>query len=265
MTDALPTPFDVKLMNITASLLFVAVAVVGLAAGLWWVLRHPAFAISGISVTGDVKHNSAVTLRANVAPRLSGNFFTLDLQTARAVFETVPWVRKAVVQREFPNRLRVQLQEHEPVAYWGGDEGEMRLLNSYGEVFEANTGDIEADQLPHLDGPQEQSAAVLQMYRRLSPMFEPLGAVIEELELTARGGWRLKLDSGAVIEAGRGTPEEVEQRTARFVHTLTQVTSRYGRTTQALEAADLRHSDGYALRLRGVTTVTADEQKKARP
>jgi cell division protein FtsQ len=41
---------------------------------------------------------------------------------------------------------------------------------------------------------------------------------------------------------------------------VTQVTSKYGRRTDALESADLRHGDGYAVRLRGVTTVTDGRQ-----
>jgi len=40
------------------------------------------------------------------------------------------------------------------------------------------------------------------------------------------------------------------------------VASRYGRTPEALVSADLRHADGYALRLRGVTTTGADTAKK---
>jgi cell division protein FtsQ len=261
MTDTLPTPFDVKLMNVTATVLFVAVALTGVAAGLWWALRHPVFGIGGITVQGDVKHNSAVTLRANVAPRLAGNFFTLDLAAARAAFEAVPWVRAAVVRRDFPNRLQVALQEHEPVAYWG-IEGDSRLVNSFGEVFEANVGDVESDDLPRLNGAQGQSALVLAMYRAVQPAFAPIDAGVDQLELTARGGWRAQLDSGAMIELGRGTPDEVVQRVQRFVRTVTQVTSRHGRTPASLQSADLRHTNGYALRLRGVTTVVATGPKK---
>lgn len=256
-----PTPFDVKLMNLTATVLFVAAAVTGVASGLWWLLRHPAFSIGGITVQGDVTHNSAVTLRANVAPRLRGNFFTLDLAAARQAFEAVPWVRQAVVQREFPNRLRVALQEHQPVAYWGR-EGDSRLVNSFGEVFEANVGDVESEALPRLNGPQGQSAQVLQMHGALAPLFEPVDGVLEQLELSARGGWRAQLDSGAVIELGRGTLDEVVPRVQRFVRTLTQVTAKYGRRPGSVESADLRHADGYALRLRGVTTVVTDAPKK---
>ena len=84
MSAALPTPLDVRLMNATASALFVALAALGLAAVLWWGLRHPMFSIVAIQVQGDLTHNNAVTLRANVAHRLSGNLFTLDLAAARS-------------------------------------------------------------------------------------------------------------------------------------------------------------------------------------
>ena len=257
----MPPPFDVKLMNLTASVLLTACAVLLLAAGLWWAVRNPAFAVGGITVQGDTVHHRVVTLRANVAPRLAGNFFTVRLPATRQAFETVPWVRRAVVRREFPNRLRVSLQEHKAVAFWGA-EGESRLVNNFGEVFEANTGDVEQDDLPRLAGPDGESAQVLAMYRALKPVFEPLDLAPEHLTLSGRGSWSTELDTGAAIELGRGGVAEVVARTQRFAQTLTQVASRYGRRPDALLSADLRHGEGYALRLRGVTTTAAEATRK---
>ncbi|MEJ8835098.1 cell division protein FtsQ/DivIB [Ramlibacter sp. AN1133] len=247
-------------MNITATVLFAACGVVLLAALAWWAVRHPVFAIRAIVVQGEVTHNSAATLRANVAPRLAGNFFTLDLQKAREAFEAVPWVRTAVVKREFPNRLRVQIEEHKAEALWGTDS-ESRLVNTFGEVFEANAGDVEDDEMPRLAGPEGSSAQVLAMYRSLNPLLQPLELSVEQVQLTGRGGWTLHLDSGAVVELGRGTAQEVVARSERFAHTLTQVTSKYGRRPEALVTADLRHVDGYAVRLRGVATTESATQR----
>lgn len=263
MNDTQAIPLDIRLMNLSASALFVLFGLALLAIVLVSVLRHPFFAIRGITVLGDVAHNNAVTLRANVAPRLSGTFFTLDLARARAAFEAVPWVRRALVRREFPNRLRVQLQEHQALAYWGA-EGDSTLLNSFGEVFEANVGDVEQDALPRLSGPEGQGAVVLAMYQTLQPLFEASDLPLEQLDLTGQGSWRARLDTGATLELGRGTTAEIEQRVHRLLKTVTQVTGRYGRTPQALETADLRHPDGYALRMRGVTTQTPDAKKKLR-
>lgn len=264
MNNTLPAPLDVKLMNLTASVLFVGCAALVLAAGAWWAFRYPGFAIARIVVDGDLVHNNAVTLRANVGPHLTGNFFTVDLRAAREAFEQVPWVRRAQVQRVYPGSLRVLLQEQDAVAYWGPDTGSA-LVNSHGEVFEANVDDVEQEGLPRLAGPVGSSAEVLQMYGVLAPVFKPLGLEVEALELTGRGGWRATLDSEAVVELGGGTEQELVERTKRFVRTLTQVAAQYGRRVDALETADLRHAGGYALRMRGVTTVTANAPGTAKP
>jgi cell division protein FtsQ len=258
--NALPLPVDVRLMNLTASVLFVVCGLLLVAALGWWALRHPLFAIGGIVVQGDVTHSSVATLRANVAPRLAGNFFTVDLQQARAAFESVPWVRQAVVRRQFPNKLRVELQEHQPEALWGADT-ESRLVNNFGEVFEANPGDVEQDGMPRLVGPDGTAEQVLAMYRGLKPLLERLDLGIEQVVLTGRGGWTLHLDSGATVELGRGSADEVMARSQRFAQTLTQVTAKYGRRPEALVTADLRHGDGYAVRLRGVATTEAATQR----
>ena len=261
MTDALATPFDVRLMNLTASALFAIFAALALVALAVWAANHPVFTLAAISVRGDVAHSNAVTLRANVLPKLGGSFLTLDLARTRQAFESVPWVRHAVVRREFPNRLRVVLQEHQAVAYWGS-ESDSRLLNSFGEVFEANTGEVEHEALPRLGGPPGQEPQVLAMYRLLQPLFEPLDLSLEQLELTGRGSWVARLDTGAEIELGRGSPAEVTARTNQFLKTVTQVTSRYQRRLDAVESADLRHADGYAVRIRGVSTLVNLEAKK---
>jgi cell division protein FtsQ len=260
MSTTMPMPFDVKLMNIAATALFVLGLALFAGAGAWWAVRHPVFAIAGITVQGEVTHNSAPTLRANVAPQLQGNFFTIDLAAARRAFESVPWVRQAVVKRDFPNRLRVLLQEHHAVALWG-DESEPKLLNDRGEVFEANMGDVEQDDLPHLAGPNDQAEQVLAMYRAVKPVFEPLDLAVQSLTLTPRGNWTVELDNGAAVELGRGTPAEITTRTQRFVQTVTQAASRYGRTPESLVSADLRYGEGYALKLRGVATKDGDTKK----
>ena len=261
MKNELSAPFDVRLMNLTASLLFLLLALLLVGALMLWASRNPVFAIRAISVTGDVTHNNALTLRANVAPRLNGTFLSMDLGATRLAFEAVPWVRRAVVKREFPNRLKVRLQEHKAVAYWGV-EGESTLVNNFGEVFEANLGEVEQDALPSLNGPDGQAGAVLAMYQTLAPQFEAMDLTLEQLELSVHGGWRARLDNQALVELGGGSVADVQLRLQRFLKTLTQVSSSYGRRIDALESADLRHQDGYAIRLHGVTTQVADGVKK---
>ena len=252
-----PVPLDIRLMNNAAALLLAVFGGLALAALLGWFGRQPVFSLKAIRIDNELVHNNAVTLRANVAPKLAGNFFSVDLARTRAAFESIPWVRHAVVRREFPDRLRVQVQEHQAVAFWGS-EADVRLVNSYGEVFEVNQGDVESDDLPLLNGPQGQATLVLQGYRLIAPLVEKLDSSLSLLELTGRGTWRARLESGAVIEMGLGSPADIQARMQRFVGTVTQTASKFGRD---LEYADLRYENGYALKLRGVTTVGTGEKK----
>lgn len=254
----LPVPADVRLMNAVASSVFVLAAVGALVAGVLWLMRSPLFPIRGIQLDGDLLRNNVPTIRANAAPRLAGNFFSVDLQQGRKAFESVPWVRRAVVRRVWPDRLSVRLEEHRAVALWVApgelDSGADRLVNSYGEVFDANVGDVEDDSLPKLEGPEGSAAQMLAMVRRVQPALAKLDMEIERLHLSGRGSWRVDLDSGASIELGRGSESEIVARTERFVRTWAAATAKW---RAPLEYADLRHTDGYAVRLRGVSTTTA--------
>jgi cell division protein FtsQ len=249
---ASPIPGDVRLMHVTANILFVMAGLALAMLTLNWVVRLPVFGIKVIHVEGEVARNSVSTIRANAAPKLAGNFFTTDLQKDKRAFESVPWVRQAIVRRIWPNRLAVRLEEHRPAAVWGTDTTTDKLVNTFGEVFEANVGDVEDDSLPTFNGPEGSAIHMLAMLGRLKPMFERIDARIDSLSLSGRGSWRAELDTGAEVELGRGTDDEVIARTERFLATLTQVTQRYQRP---LEYADLRHNDGYAVRLKGITTV----------
>lgn len=256
-----PLPVDVRLTNVLATALFALAAVALLAALAGWVVRLPAFSFRAVQIEGDLSRNSVNTVRANALPKLKGNFFTMDLELAREAFESVPWVRRAVVQRVWPGTLRVRLIEHKPAAIWQDATGTEQLVDREGEVFDANVGDVEDERLPTFAGPPGSSAHMLAMYRLLQPVFAKLDTAVEALELSGRGSWQAKLDNGAEVELGRGEDHEVLARSDRFVRTLTQVTGHFQRP---LVYADLRHVDGYAVRLQGISTTLPAPGAKAR-
>ncbi len=252
MTASVPLPLDIRLMAWAANVLFALIAIIGLMAMGAWVARQPVWALGGVTVVGDVAHQDAVTIRAHLATRLEGTFLTVNLLEVQRLLEGVPWVRHAVVQREFPNRLRVQLEEHEAVAWWGEPGGD-RLLNRHGEVFEAHPEDPLAESWSQLTGPDDRSGQVYELYERLKPVFARMGEEVRRLELDVRGSWRVRLASGAQIELGRGDAAILVQRVEQFALTVPTLTLRYGQ--RDIESADLRYPNGYALRMRGVSTL----------
>ncbi|MGC4061011.1 MAG: cell division protein FtsQ/DivIB [Aquabacterium sp.] len=245
---------DVLWMNAAASVLLVVAIGLLLAAGVTKLTRLPYFNLQRVELEGDLQRNNVATVRANIVPRMRGGFFNADLNHSREVFEAVPWVRKATVRRVWPNELRVVLEEHQPAAYWHHEDRDDQLVNTYGEVFDANLGDVE-ERLPTLEAPANPTAgeakAMLEMLRRLQPALAPLGEV-DTLKLTERGSWSVELDNDAKIELGRGSLDEVLTRVDRFVRTLPELNRQY---PAPLSHADLRYPEGYAVKLRGMTTL----------
>jgi cell division protein FtsQ len=272
-----PLPADVRVTNAAANTLFALLALVLAAAALVWLARWPGFVLRDVQLLGALQRTNLPTLRAHVAPHLKGSFFSLDLHQVQAAFESVPWVRRAVVRRVWPDGLVVRLEEHRPAALWQGGgtaTGSERLVNDLGEVFEASAADIDdmtaaapapsgtgsptpaaaAALLPTLAGPDGSAAAMLSLVRRLAPVLAQIDQHIETLELSDRGSWRAETRAAAVIELGRGEEDQIVARATQFVQTVAEATDKW---RAPLEVADLRHSDGYAVRLRGISVSAA--------
>jgi cell division protein FtsQ len=255
-------PMDARLMNTVAAVIVSGVLLALAWQALKWATRSPVFTVSAIQLDAALDKASLAGVRASALPRLSGNFFSIDLDAARAAFEQVPWVRRAVVRRVWPNRLAVTLEEHEAAALWQRDgQRNERLVNAQGEVFVAPLRDLAQQELPTLAGPADaQAAQMLAMLRRLGDSLAPMEQKVELLRLSSRGSWQAELAGGARLELGRGADDEVLARVDRLARTLAGVNARFGLSSgqsRALVAADLRHPDGYALRLAGITTAAA--------
>jgi cell division protein FtsQ len=148
------------------------------------------------------------------------------------------------------------------VAFWG-DENAMTLLNAKGKVFAVQTMDMDANELPRLEGPVGSEQDLWWMYQQLEPMFGALSLNLDFLEERAQGGWKAGLRGGAEIEIGTGDLPQLVAQVGQFVKTLGYVAAQYRRSPAALEFADLRYNNGYALRLQGVTTTSALPVKRS--
>lgn len=254
MSDQPKMPSDIKVLN-WLGIFFYGIFVVIIVFGL--IIKfamNKSFALNGISIRGDILHHSATSLRESVVPNLKGNFYTISLSHTQRVFEVLPWISKASVKRVFPQQIEVVLVEHKAVAVWGARD-DSKMVNDSGVVFDSSIDNEESETLPQFLGPEGQSALVLNMYQHLGPIFMPLNLKLTKLELSERGSWHGVFEGGALIELGRGTVAIVSDRAKRFAQTMGLVASKFNRGSSALLYADLRHPDGYALRLNGLSTV----------
>ena len=243
---------DSRALNLLANTIYVLVVTAAGLSTLYWLVQRPVFALQSIELDGvqsRLQHVTPAAVRAAVAGRLEGNFFTVDLDQARQVFESVPWVRRASVRRQWPNGLVVQVEEQQAMSLWN----ENRLLNIYGEPFTANLGEAEdGGDLPALAGPDGAERLVAQRYAELRRWFEPLKAEPTVVTLSNRYAWQVELSNGLTVDLGRepsaqfGTDSlPLDARVTRLVQSLPVLESRLGR---GIEHADLRYPNGFAVR-----------------
>ena len=109
---------DAKQMNALAITLAVITAL-GLAwVAVTWMVRQPSFAFREVVVTTPLERANGAHLEAVIREELTGTFFTMDLERARGALTAVPWIRNVALRRQWPHRLEVTVDEHEPLARW---------------------------------------------------------------------------------------------------------------------------------------------------
>jgi cell division protein FtsQ len=230
---------DDRLLNGFADILYGVAAVAVFYGVLMAVIQLPFFPLREIEVTGRIAHTTRDQVHAIVAGQVHGNFFTLDLDAARAAFQKLPWVRRVTLRRHWPDRLEVDIEEHVALARWR----DSALVNTHGEVFEAATSET----LPVFIAQDGIAAEVAQRYEAFRTSLEPLGKRPVQILVSARRAWELKLNDGQVLELGRS---QMEERLQRFVRA-------YGRALAQLPnrpyRIDLRYSNGFAVRAPGPT------------
>ncbi|HZW22034.1 cell division protein FtsQ/DivIB [Noviherbaspirillum sp.] len=243
---------DVRMLNATTSALLGLLVLGLLASGLWWVAQRPMFTLKTIRIepVGEMalRHVNPSTVRTTALPRIKGNFFTANLDTVRVAFEAVPWVRKASVRREWPNKLIVTVEEHEPLGTWG-DDG--RLLSVKGDVFTANLAEAEEDgELPEFAGPEGSEKEVVARYRELNEWFGPLSLAADSVRLSGRYAWSVRLNNGMQVELGREQSKTtLKERVERLVKIYPQLVNRL---QDRIESVDMRYPNGMALKAQGL-------------
>jgi cell division protein FtsQ len=190
--------------------------------------------IERVVFTGDVKRLARSDLEAFAQGVQGKSSSGASLAAVREAAQRIPWVRDATVRRRFPDAVQIAFEIHEPLARW--NEG--ALVSVRGEVFNAAYDGY----LPRFRGPEGSGAQMAREYPAIVRSIAPLAGAVTELRLSARGAWRLELDSGLALELGRG---DFRARLERFVAAWPQLVAQGVQTRHV----DLRYPNGFAVTL----------------
>jgi cell division protein FtsQ len=189
-----------------------------------------------VQIDGVLHFVSEEDVKTTVGADVATNLLTVDLLSIKTKLEALPWIRKAEVHRQWPNALRIEVEEEVAIARWGASQ----LLNQLGQVFKPENT-FEQQDLPLLAGPAGSEQLVMQQYHEFNQVLRPLGVRIRDLTLKANGGYELVLTNSVVVRLGK---EALLERLRRLVVFLE---SEAGQDLDNVEAIDLRYRNGLAL------------------
>jgi cell division protein FtsQ len=230
------------LLNLCADVLIIAAS-----AALAWTAvialqRLPFYPLREVQVMGELSQVQRSQIELAARTVVQGNFFTVNIDAARGAFEKLPWVRRAEVRRQWPDRIELRIEEHVPVARWRGIDGEPRLVNSYGEVF---AGSVDLP-LPMFSGPEGTSAEVLARYKEFESALAKINLHPKVVALSAREAWQVRLDNGLLLDLGRDQAKlPLATRVARFTEYYPNAIKR---SQVQIVAVDMRYPNGFTLR-----------------
>lgn len=213
-------------------------------AGLYWaasaiydtLMDEQEVPLDAIVLQGELVYTSVDEVREALIDGEVGSFFAADVNTLRARIESLPWIYRASVRKEWPGRLRIYLVEQAPQAVWNDEQ----LINQRGTVFAGRVEQTEG-QLPRLYGPDKDVDEVIHQFERLRSLLELNGYEIAALTVTERFSVSVELTSGITLHLGR---EARLQRVQRFIDLAERL---HSADERAIDYVDLRYDTGVAV------------------
>ncbi|MFM2478044.1 cell division protein FtsQ/DivIB [Celerinatantimonas sp. MCCC 1A17872] len=203
--------------------------------------------MTSILISGDRHYVSDADLqRALKQVPQAGNFFTLDVNKVQKALEALPWVQQVSVRKQWPNKLRVHLQEQQVEAFWNNKA----LLNPQGEIFNAPVSDVHKD-LVHLNGPDDFASEILSAWQNMQKLVAAKQLSIQSVTLNARRSWSLTLTNGIQLRLGQS---DRIKRLQRFISLYDQL------HPEKMAYADLRYNNGLAVGWKQQQDSTANDQ-----
>lgn len=163
----------------------------------------------------------------------------IDLDRLRARVESIPWVRAASVQRQWPKTVHVVIEERKPIAIWQRDR-RLSLVDRYGATIA--TGDLQpfADLLVVVGrGAPKQASKLLEVLNTRPLLRERVLAAVR----VGSRRWDIRFKNGVDV---RLPEHDAPAAWAR----LADLDRRHGLLSTEIEVIDMRLPDRLIVRTR---------------
>jgi cell division protein FtsQ len=216
--------------------LLIALAMLLMARLCYLYIAEPSrFPINKVNIAASYQHITHQELETVLSSYLNASYFSLPVTRLQNALNALDWVESALVERVWPDSLKIILVEKKPVAIWGD-----QLLTEEGQLFKQGAAHLGYN-VPKLRGPESQYLEVLQVYQKLGKILTTYGLYAETLQLRDNHAWILTLANGVQIHLGK---KSLETRLLRFCKAYPAV---FAEKVDQLASVDLRYPRGMAV------------------
>lgn len=196
------------------------------------VLRQSGCTLDKVFIRG-LKHTDKQDLVKALQLKTEMLLTKIDVNLLQSKVEAMPWVESAVVQRRFPDTIKIDVIEHIPVALWQ-KKGRYYVITSKGLVLGKDAGIYGLQDLPVIvgDGAPLKVPELLLLLSQNKELF----ARLKGATFVGKRRWNIILDSldkGLVIKLPENGVEAALQR-------LETLQEKYAILKRKLTLIDLR-------------------------
>lgn len=193
--------------------------------------------LASIKISGQFRFVSRVELEELISSQLDGSFVDLNLQEVKSAIENNPWIESVLVERIWPDSLKLKIEEHYPIARWN-DDG---FINRAGRLIKVESNEVLVD-LPLLSGKDENSNELSKNYFFFSESLKRSGLKISALSVDNKMSWSLYLEQGFELVFGR---EDIQSKLENFKFVFE---THLGKKINQIDRVDLRYEKGLAVK-----------------
>jgi len=223
-----------------------------------WFFSQPNFHLKYLilNISSDnVQHVKPKELKKLVIMELNGTALTTDLGPIYKSVLSHPWIKEATVRRIWPNKILVNLVEHNIIGVWSDG----RFVTQAGKLLQFDKLQSESINkekncfLLKLDGPNETVTAVLDRARMISKKAIKVGLQTTGVQLTNQYDWRVFFSNGMKMELGGENLETpLEKRLDNFFNSIEWVRKKIKKD---LISVDLRYAQGFAFEESKISSI----------
>lgn len=223
-----------------------------------WFFSQPNFHLKYLilNISSDnVQHVKPKELKKLVIMELNGTALTTDLGPIYKSVLSHPWIKEATVRRIWPNKILVNLVEHNIIGVWSDG----RFVTQAGKLLQFDKLQSESINkekncfLLKLDGPNETVTAVLDRARMISKKASKVGLQTTGVQLTSQYDWRVFFSNGMKMELGGENLETpLEKRLDNFFNSIEWVRKKIKKD---LISVDLRYAQGFAFEESKISSI----------